>query len=436
MTEVLLALTFIPSLIIALAWHEAGHLWAAKASGIKVTVFSVGAGRPLLSAYTGRTVYAVNQETRCFSKNQRRPRPGQLAAIHATSLDGTLTAAAITQVNDLRWKNPSRLNPVDPEEQQRRDDIVTTSHQTMLIIGRVKSVEPDGITISDMNWRISWIPIAAYVAMPEDHGRKARTAINNAPWYTKLFILFAGIAANLILPFIAVIIIFLVPQHQNIPDLTVTDVRPGTPAASAGFMPGDHIVAIDDLQFPSHEQLKRAVYTGDPLTFVLRNEDGARRNANVIPDPTTGTIGITLNIPDTGNPPHRRAQTVIHSSYLTTVNIYQALYQVAADAIREERTPDVSGPIGAAHHNAQIVQQTGITGWLLMLSLLSISAGLLNALPILPLDGGRIVLVIIQAVRRGQPIPPKLEYTLTATGITAIVAVGVLLIYKDLLAIL
>ena len=95
--------------------------------------------------------------------------------------------------------------------------------------------------------------------------------------------------------------------------------------------------------------------------------------------------------------------------------------------ISEGAAPELAGPVGIARMTGEVSRDGGLAGWLSVGILLSINLAIINILPFPMLDGGRIVFVIIEWVRRGKRIPPEKEGLVHLIGLAVLIA-GILAI--------
>jgi regulator of sigma E protease len=96
-------------------------------------------------------------------------------------------------------------------------------------------------------------------------------------------------------------------------------------------------------------------------------------------------------------------------------------------AISSGQAPQVAGPVGIAKVAGEFTREGGFTGWLIITILLSVNLAILNILPIPMLDGGRLVFVLLEWVRRGRRIPAEKEGLVHLIGFVVLMA-GVLAI--------
>src|SRR5215813_5638609 len=129
---------------------------------------------------------------------------------------------------------------------------------------------------SETEYRIGWVPLGGYVRMlgedpsdpvPEEELHRSFAA---RPLWQRLIVVFAGPAANLLIPLFIYFAVFA--GDRELPAAVVGDVLPGGPAAAAGLEPGDHVVEINDRRVHTWEELESTVdaHAGQSLRFRVR----------------------------------------------------------------------------------------------------------------------------------------------------------------------
>ena len=137
-------------------------------------------------------------------------------------------------------------------------------------------------------------------------------AFYTQPMWKRAATVFAGPLFNFLLT-IAVFAVFFAVYGRVVTEPTVTEVRPDSPAAVAGFQPGDRFVSVDGNSVSSFADVQRYVSgrTGDPLIFVMKR-DGSEVELKATPETTeqkdalgntvrVGVIGV-VNNPQLGQP--------------------------------------------------------------------------------------------------------------------------------------
>ena len=119
--------------------------------------------------------------------------------------------------------------------------------------------------------------------------------------------------------------------------------------------------------------------------------------------------------------------SAVPQSFVTTWELLVLVKQAFSGAISEGHAPKVAGPVGIAKVAGEFTREGGFTGWLVITILLSVNLAIINLLPIPMLDGGRVVFVVLEWVRRGRRVPAEKEGLVHLIGFVVLMA-GVLLI--------
>lgn len=217
------------------------------------------------------------------------------------------------------------------------------------------------------------------------------------PLRWRIATILAGPFMNFVMAFLLFSVVFVA---AGVPVAVVSEVYPGMPAQAAGLRAGDKVVAVGGTATETVAEVRDAISAnpGKPIDITVER-DGARVTLQVTPskDPETGQgmIGVLLS------EPWQRASVfrALRAGATFTVDISKGLLVMLGRMITGRVKPEVAGPIGIA----QAVSQTarlGMVNLLYLAALLNVNLGLLNLLPIPVLDGGWIVLLGIEALRR------------------------------------
>ncbi|MBA2529295.1 MAG: site-2 protease family protein [Euzebyales bacterium] len=260
-----------------------------------------------------------------------------------------------------------------------------------------------------------------------DPADRDRTFSSKTPW-RRAIVLAAGSATHFVvaacLVFAALALVGL-PNDDVPPTSTIGLVVAGSPAAGAGLSPGDRIVAVDGRAVRDFEQVRSALRTrgGEPVALTLAR-DGVRREVEVVLDERDpdgrpgGFLGVGPKLVVETLPPGDALRGVFAGDYsvprVTAVTL-SGLGQVFSPAalsrwfssIDDPGPRDPNGPVSLVGAG-QLVNSAGSGGdifaVLLILAQLNIVLGTLNMLPLPPLDGGHLAVMLIEegvnAVRR------------------------------------
>jgi regulator of sigma E protease len=224
---------------------------------------------------------------------------------------------------------------------------------------------------------------------------------------------------------------------------TIVDVLPGSPADVAGIKAGDIVegVVTGTATLPSTasaDQVSAFIAVHQDESVIVSIKRGSEEK-NFLAKPVAGLVpdhkAIGIELDDVGtlklSPPVALAQggllgwEMVKATAEGLGGFFWGLIRGAGDFSQ------VSGPIGIATAGQAAVQQ-GWSDTLLLTALISISLALFNILPIPGLDGGRLLFIIIEGVRR-KPISEKLTTRLTIAGFALLIILVLIVSYHDVL---
>ncbi len=375
--------------------HELGHFLAARACGVEVEEFSLGFGPRLAALRRGSTIYAL----RLF------PVLGyvRMAGMYPLSSDAV-------------------LGPEAPEEGG----------------GAAEAGGADAGLAQAGGARPSVRSALADALRSEDANRRG-VGFASRPLGQRVLIIAAGPLANFAIAFLLYALVFGVVGLPVSPTLRIHSVEAGSPAAAAGFRPGDLVMSVNGSPVDSWTGLHQAIVTNYdanpdlPLSVVVRHGQGVETLA-VTPEKTSSgpLIGI-VPVMRTVRLPALRA--VGAGAEQTGLSVYQTLAGLVAlvgSAVTHRPSQaQLMGPIGIGSQIDQ-ASQAGAPVLLLLAALLSASLGLLNLLPVPALDGGRLTFLGLEWVRGGRPVDPAKEGMVHFIGLAVLMAFIVLVSVHDI----
>lgn len=247
------------------------------------------------------------------------------------------------------------------------------------------------------------------------------------PILSRAAVLAAGSFMNLFLAIAVFFIIFFFLMGIPITDSArLGTVFPDSPAEQAGLTAGDEVLSINGEQIRRWEEVVAAVEKKPKETIQLVvKRNGEVKEFELIPElvPETGRgmIGIA--------PLVKKYQFIgsISTSFDRFGGVVYSMYQV----ISGKAPLDVAGPVGIIAVVGEVAQ-TGFVNLLWLTGLISISLGLINLLPLPALDGGRLLFLLIEAVR-GKPLDPEKEGFVHFVGFALLILLILLVTYNDLI---
>jgi regulator of sigma E protease len=304
----------------------------------------------------------------------------------------------------------------------------------------------------ETEYGVKSIPIGGYVKItgmnPEE---EVPPEIEHRAYYRqkvwkRIVVVAAGPAVNIVLAFLILFGVYWVAGKDQI-EQSVGQVKAGMPAAKA-LEPGDKIVAIDGKRFAGLSTEERLVKFGEQVashecagkqvdgcvaTTAVRLEierAGVDRTVSVYPrydaEAKRALVGFAYGSQNFAIGPGTAAGEAVDAIWEVasgTVHVFTHLFE-------SEQREQVSGVVGISDVGHQVVEQS-LEKALLLLALVSLSLGLVNLLPILPLDGGHIFWALVEKLR-GEPVSLRVMERATMVGIALVVMLFFLGLSNDI----
>jgi len=338
----------------------------------------------------------------------------------------------------------------------------------------------------ETDYTINAVPFGGFVKIFGEQGEQGDRSFVSKPKYIQAAVLSAGVICNLILAWALISIGFAsglptsvaaAPEGATVRDarVMILSVFEGSPAEGAGLIPGDMIVAIsagpEELQSPittdsvrefigSHgdENLTIGFVRGKgTLAVSVIPEKGVLQNEsyNILEDPSSGSVAdksfvdvsdkyptgdearpaIGISMDEVGIvelPIHLAIYEGFKMTAMLTYSLTIAIWQFIASAVTGSASlSQVTGPIGIAG----MVGQASEFGFMYLLSFtafLSINLAIINLIPFPALDGGRLLFLIIETIKRS-PISIKVANTLNLIGFFLLMILIIVISYNDIM---
>ncbi len=300
-------------------------------------------------------------------------------------------------------------------------------------------------------WRVSALPIGGYVdiegmgatAGPDGQLVEPTNGMAKLPYLGKVWVLFAGPLSNLIL---AVVLVAAVLAVQGKPLEPANDraylarIVSGSPAERQGFRTGDVIVAINGVKITKYEDLRASLQKDGFRTYTLeRRVNGKieRNDKRFDWTPFTPRGGERPKFGVGIGPEPRYASVSLFEAISTSATTLiggipatiEAFGRGVVSTFTFSGSSDVSGPVGATEAVGNAAQQ-GFGVLIYMAGIINLSLGVFNLLPIPGLDGGRILLSTIVAIRR-KPFAPGQEEFINFLGFAFVLVFIGLVTFRD-----
>ncbi|MCH5251931.1 MAG: site-2 protease family protein [Lachnospiraceae bacterium] len=262
--------------------------------------------------------------------------------------------------------------------------------------------------------------------------------------YARMAIIFAGPFFNFILAFILALIVIGFGGYDTPVVDTVTE---GMPMEAAGIQPGDVITEINGRDILLSRELAQYLQfypLSDEPVHLAYERNGVEKEITVTPEIVKGTDGTSEY--KLGFVYNQQARTKVSGISVVTRAAYEVKYWIFAtieslgQMIQGKVSPkDIAGPVGIVQVVGKAVENTKSSGlsvvtlMLLNISiLLTANLGVMNLLPIPALDGGRLLFLIIEWIRR-KPLNQKIENYVNVTGFMLLMGLMVLILVNDVI---
>ena len=403
--------------------HEFGHFYAAKKSGILVREFSIGMGPKLFAYHKNRTTYTWR----------------------LLPLGGYVRMAGLEDDEESLKKGSPVTLLLDKQDQVTK---INTSQKKMLKGGLPlvvtdwdlqKEMWIEGYENGDES-QVKRFNVKRDAMITEEDGTEIQVAPLDVQYQSvsvpkRIFTNFAGPFNNFVLAIIAFGLVAMLQGGVQIPTNSnvIGTVQKNSVAAKAGLKAGDRIVAIDGHQVSNWQDLVSDLGNrGGKKTTLKVKQAQQTKEIQLTPKTVkqngqkTGQIGITEKIKT-----DHSIGAILAFGFTQTWNIIMLVFSAIGHMITHGFSlNDLGGPVAMYSMTAQAAHHGAITVINLM-GLLSVNLGIMNLLPIPALDGGKILLNIIEGIRK-KPMDPNKEVVITMIGFAFLMILMVLVTWNDI----
>ena len=288
----------------------------------------------------------------------------------------------------------------------------------------------------DTRYSLKLLPIGGSCQMVgEEEANDSEGAFGNKSVWARIAVVAAGPVFNFILAWVLALIIVGSVGYDN----TMVDIIPDSAAAEAGMEDGDQIISINGSRTWLYREvsLYSSLHQGQTATVVFER-NGEKQ-----------TVVLTPKQSDTGAYLYGFSRTVQREKggALETVGYSCAEIRYWLKATVESLKmliggqvglEEMSGPVGIVSTIGDTYKESRVDGWyyvtmnmIMIAILLSVNLGVMNLLPIPALDGGRLVFLILEAIR-GKAIPQEKESMVHFTGFVLLMGLMAVILFSDL----
>lgn len=293
----------------------------------------------------------------------------------------------------------------------------------------------------ETRYSLRLLPIGGFCAMEGEDGESAdERAFGRKPVWKRFLVVVMGAVMNILLGLVLMMVIL--GQEAAFSSTTISQFTENSALQQAGLRRGDKFISVDHYRIDGDRDLSFALATANPDSVdveVLR--DGKLLTFNDIKFASRTVEGkkyLTLDF--YVMPIEKNFGTLISKSVQDTVSTVRMVwYSLVGFVSGRFSFNDVAGPVGAASVINQAVSAglrqnflAGLNNIFYLMMVLTVNLGVINLMPFPALDGGKILFLLIEAVRR-KPIKPQYEGWVETAGFCLLMGFMAIVTYSDIL---
>lgn len=399
--------------------HEFGHYYVAKKAGILVREFSVGFGPKVFSYRKGETTYTVRllplggYVRMAGYEEEADIRPGMPVTVKLDE-QGSISVINTNSKKQLEDALPIEVTDLDLEKE-------------LYLTGR-KGGDPN---------QIARYPVNHDALIIEEDGTAVQIApidrqFQSASLPRRMMTNFAGPLNNILLAILAFMALAFVQGGVISEEPVAGGVNDGSPADQAGLQEGDRILEINGEEIDTWMEMLLIIQEnpGEELTIAFES-DGSQETTTIVPETMTteegqeyGQIGVKASI-------ETSFLSKIRYGFSQTWSIIAQIGLVLGSMFTEGFSVDMFGGPVAIYATTEAVVEIGFAGILNWLAVLSVNLGIINLLPIPALDGGKLLLNVIEGIR-GKPLSEEKEGIITLIGVALLFMLMIAVTWNDI----
>lgn len=294
-----------------------------------------------------------------------------------------------------------------------------------------------------INYNIRAFPIGGFVSMAgevyEDNQKiKKDKFMCNKPWLHRLIILVAGVVNNFIM---AIILLFFIALFNGaMPTKPIIGtILENSAISKTEIEVGDQIISINGIKASSWDKLQIALFRenkNDYYEFIVKKPNGELKTYQVTPEKVKNEDGTETNKFGFGmdntakygvlpsiNYAFNKFVGIVESMALTITSLFSGKISINS----------LSGPVGMYSVIGNSVS-AGLTQIIYIIAFLSINVGFINILPFPAFDGGRVLFMIIEKIKRS-PVDSKIENIFHTIGFILLIILMIYITFQDILKI-
>ena len=293
----------------------------------------------------------------------------------------------------------------------------------------------------ETKYSLRLFPIGGFCAMEgEDQESPDERSFFRKPVWKRFLVVVMGAVMNILLGLVLMMVIL--GQEAAFSSTTISQFEPNSALQKAGLQRGDEFVSVDHYRVYGDRDLSFALATANPDSVDLQvmrggkllNFDDVKFNGREVDGKKYLSLDFYVM------PIEKNFGTLIAKSVQDTVSTVRMVwYSLVGFVTGKFGFNDVAGPVGAASAVNQAVTAglsqsflAGLNNIFYMMMVLTVNLGVINLMPFPALDGGKLLFLLLEAVRR-KPIKPQYEGWVETAGFCLLMGFMVLVTYSDIL---
>ena len=313
-------------------------------------------------------------------------------------------------------------------------------------------------------YSLNVIPLGGFVRLLGEQDSTDPRSLASRGIIPRIIILSAGAFMNVLLPLVIFTVLLVIPYKVVEGRVQIIEVVPNSPASQSGLRGGDFVDRVDGIAIKNISQLSQRIHLnlGEDIRWDITREK-YRMTGNVGSGGDPGltprmapieTKAITTYLKPRWKPPEGEGNVgvVISTTSPRLVTQSEPIWEAIPHAVRKvletlklfrneilgliigSQKAQFAGPVGIAQVSGEVAR-AGLAPLLELTALLSLNLAIINILPIPALDGGRLIFVVLEWVRRGKRIRPEREGLVHLVGFVVLVSIIIVITYFDVLRI-
>jgi regulator of sigma E protease len=432
--------------------HELGHFVVAKRSGITVEEFAIGFPPRAVKLWQDEGNITLDGHTYVLGKTLDVPRTIQPGA--QVYVETTIDEKGRPAVTKLELVNsPETENKENSGSEARLFNLLSRAPKAAPANNR-PTITVEALT-RPTEYSLNWVPFGGYVRMVGEEDPTAPGSFASKSKKARFAVLVAGSLMNLV----AAIIFFSLASMSGTPEpvtgvnlageespvakTVINGVIADTPASEAGIQVNDVVLGADDVEFNHMGDLVHyiAQTKGQEITLKIERQGEiiyAALMPRVNPPPNQGAMGVGISYEDIKNelvyqaPPQALWSGLVQTARYVGLTFYMPIAILQNIFPVEAARP--TGPLGIYQQTGSAVDAALTLNWwfpvLWFTAVLSTALAVTNLLPLPALDGGRILFILIEAIR-GKRVAPEKEGAIHFIGLAVLVTLMLVISYYD-----